>query len=115
MVRVIRDTIDHGILDLLRFDGRATYAEIGARVGLSAPAAKRRVDRLQELGVVTGFVARIDVAKLGHTLQAFTELRFVGNTKVADIAGVARGLPEVQAVFTLAGDPDAIVEPAERP
>jgi Lrp/AsnC family leucine-responsive transcriptional regulator len=103
------DELDHQIVEILRLEGRATLADIGERIGLSSPAVKRRIDRLHELGVITGFTAQIDDAKLGRPLEAFTELRFVGNTKVADIAGVARGLSEVQAVFTLAGDPDAIV------
>ncbi|MEA2178500.1 MAG: Lrp/AsnC family transcriptional regulator, leucine-responsive regulatory protein, partial [Solirubrobacteraceae bacterium] len=46
---------------------------------------------------------------LGRPLQAFCELRFAGTTKVADIAGIAAGLAEVEAVFTTAGDPDALV------
>lgn len=70
---------------------------------------KRRVERLEELGVITGYTARIDHAKLGRPIEAFTELRFAGSAKVADIAGVARDLPEVDAVHTIAGDPDALV------
>jgi len=103
------DSLDLAILDRLRADGRATLAEIGHEVGLSAPAVKRRIDRLQERGVITGFTVLVDEAKLGRTLEAFAELRFAGNTKVADISGVARGMPEVQSVFTTAGDPDALV------
>lgn len=103
------DTLDHGILDLLRQDGRATLQELGQVVGLSAPAVKRRIDRLEADGVITGYTALIDEAKLGRVLEAFAELRFAGHTKVGDIAAIAHGMPEVQAVFTTAGDPDALV------
>ena len=103
------DGIDARILEILRVDGRATLADIGHEVGLSAPAVKRRIDKLEQLGVITGFTVLVDETKLGHPLEAFTELRFAGNTSVADIAGVARDMPEVQAVFTTAGDPDALV------
>lgn len=103
------DGIDRAIVDLLLVDGRRTLAEIGKTVGLSAPAVKRRVDRLEDEGVITGYMVRVDHAKLGRTIEAFTELRFGGKTKVADIAGVAADLPEVEAVHTLAGDPDALV------
>src|SRR5262249_23581075 len=103
------DDIDRRIIDLLRVDGRATLAEIGQRVGISPPAVKRRMDRLEGSGVITGYAAVVDEAKLGRPLEAFTELRFAGDTRVADIASVADGMPEVQAVFTLAGDPDAVV------
>jgi DNA-binding Lrp family transcriptional regulator len=103
------DDLDRQIIDLLRADGRATLAELGQRVGISSPAVKRRMDRLEASGVITGYTAVVDEAKLGRPLEAFTELRFAGDTRVADIAGVADGMPEVQAVFTLAGDPDAVV------
>lgn len=103
------DSLDHGILDLLRANGRATLAEIGHEVGLSAPAVKRRMDRLEQEEIITGYTALIDEAKLGRVLEAFTELRFAGNTKVAHISSIARGMPEVQTVFTTAGDPDALV------
>lgn len=59
--------------------------------------------------MISGYTARIDHTKLGRPIEAFTELRFEGKTKVADIAGVARGLREVDSVYTIAGDPDALV------
>jgi Lrp/AsnC family leucine-responsive transcriptional regulator len=103
------DAIDLRIVDLLLLDGRRTLADIGKTVGLSAPAVKRRLDRLEETGVIVGYFARVDHSKLGRPIEAFTELRFAGKTKVADIAGVAAELPEVEAVHTIAGDPDALV------
>jgi len=103
------DGTDLEIIDLLSADGRRSLSEIATAVSLSAPAVKRRVDRLLELGVIKGFTAVIDHEKLGRQIEAFTELRFSGKTKVADIAGIARELPEVEAVYTTAGDPDALV------
>lgn len=103
------DAVDHEILGLLSEDARRTLSDIGERVALSAPAVKRRIDRLERLGVITGYTAVLDHTKLGRPLQAFCELRFAGTTKVADIAGIAAGLAEVEAVFTTAGDPDALV------
>lgn len=102
------DGTDVEIIDLLVRDGRRTLANIGTAVSLSAPAVKRRVARLEELGVITGYTAQVDFAKLGRPIEAFTELRFSGGTKVADIAGIARDLPEVDTVHTIAGDPDAL-------
>jgi DNA-binding Lrp family transcriptional regulator len=102
------DAVDRRILDLLQADARRTLADIGARVNLSASAVKRRVDRLEAHGVILGYRAVVDQAKLGRELEAFAELTFAGDTRVADIAGTARDLPEVQAVFTTAGDPDAL-------
>jgi DNA-binding Lrp family transcriptional regulator len=103
------DGIDHRLLDLLRANARARLAELASEVSLSVSAVKRRIDRLETLGIITGYTIRVDETRLGRTLEAFCELSFAGNTKVADIKGVAAGLPEVQAVFTIAGDPDALV------
>jgi Lrp/AsnC family transcriptional regulator, leucine-responsive regulatory protein len=103
------DAIDHQLVDLLRRDARQRLADLGAAVNLSASAVKRRIDRLEEAGVILGYRAVIDDAKIGRHLEAFAELTFAGDTKVADISSVAKDLPEVQAVFTTAGDPDAIV------
>ncbi|MFN8164323.1 MAG: AsnC family transcriptional regulator [Solirubrobacterales bacterium] len=86
------DGTDLEIVDLLVRDGRRTLADIGAEVTLSAPAVKRRIARLEELGVITGYTAKIDHAKLGRPIEAFTEPRFAGSTKVAD-AGVAGVCP----------------------
>jgi len=103
------DPTDRQIVELLRQDARRTLSDIGRRVSLSTPAVKRRIDRLEALGVITGYTTLVDETKLGRPLEAFTELRLTGNTPVPEIADVARGLPEVQAVFTTAGDPDALV------
>jgi Lrp/AsnC family transcriptional regulator, leucine-responsive regulatory protein len=102
------DGTDLEIVDLLVRDGRRTLADVGKVVSLSAPAVKRRMDHLVEVGVIKGFTAVVDHEKLGRPIEAFTELRFGGKTKVADIAGIARDLPEVDAVYTTAGDPDAL-------
>ncbi|MBN9622743.1 MAG: Lrp/AsnC family transcriptional regulator [Actinobacteria bacterium] len=103
------DDIDRQIVDQLLAEGRRTLADIGKAVGLSAPAVKRRLDRLEETEVILGYTAQVDHAKLGRPIEAFTELRFAGKTKVAEIASVATDLPEVVAVHTIAGDPDALV------
>lgn len=102
------DSIDLEIVRLLQRDARRTLADIAGRVALSSPAVKRRVERLERAGVITGYTVLIDHAKLGRPLQAFTELRFAGDAGVEAIANVASEIPEVHAVFTTAGDPDAL-------
>ena len=101
------DGLDRRIIDHLSRDGRATYGAIGAAVGLSAPAVKRRMDALVHDGIIRRFTIEVDHVQLGISLEAFTELTFSGNTRVDVIASVGRGIPEVQRVF-IAGDPDAV-------
>lgn len=109
MRRSVLDNVDRDIVELLLADGRRSASEIGRRVGLSPAAAKRRIDRLESTGIITGYTAVLDHTQLGNYIEAFTELRFAGKTQVADIAGTVADLPEVVEAFTIAGDPDALV------
>jgi DNA-binding Lrp family transcriptional regulator len=103
------DAIDRAILDLLLENGRRTVTEIAQRVNLSPAPVKRRIDRLEKLGIITGYTAVLDYSRLGAGFEAFTEIRFTGSTDVESIIAAATALPEVIEVFTIAGDPDALV------
>jgi Lrp/AsnC family leucine-responsive transcriptional regulator len=103
------DDVDRRILELLVQDGRRSASEVGRQVGLSPAAAKRRIDRLEQLGVIGGYRAVLDHARLGSQIEAFIELRFAGATQVDDIEATVSGLTEVVEAFTTAGDPDALV------
>ncbi|HEU4701128.1 MAG TPA: Lrp/AsnC family transcriptional regulator [Conexibacter sp.] len=109
MPRTDLDPVDHRILDLLVEDGRRSASEIGRQVDLSPAAAKRRIDRLEQLGVIAGYRAVLDHARLGSQIEAFVELRFAGATQVDDIEATVAGVSEVVEAFTTAGDPDALV------
>jgi DNA-binding Lrp family transcriptional regulator len=106
---MVHDELDRKILHQLVLDGRASYAEIGAVVGLSAPAVKRRVDRLRATGAITGFSARLDSGELGWTTEAYVELFCRGRTSPADIAVAARKYPEIVSACTVTGDADALL------
>lgn len=103
------DELDRRILRTLVQDARASYAEIGAAVGLSAPAVKRRVDRLRSAGAITGFSARLNPGELGWTTEAYVELFCRGRTSPADIAVATRKHPEVVSACTVTGDADALL------
>lgn len=109
MPRTDLDPVDRRILELLVEDGRRSASEIGRQVDLSPAAAKRRIDRLEQIGVIAGYRAVLDHARLGSQIEAFVELRFVGATQVDDIEGTVAGMAEVVEAFTTAGDPDALV------
>lgn len=109
MGRTDLDAIDRQILRLLVDDGRRSASLIGREVGLSPAAAKRRIDRLEQIGVIRGYRAVLDHERLGSQIEAFIELRFAGTTQVGDIEGAVSGLTELVEAFTTAGDPDALV------
>jgi Lrp/AsnC family transcriptional regulator, leucine-responsive regulatory protein len=103
------DSVDYAIIELLVQDARRTIVEIAERVKLSPSPVKRRIDRLERLGIISGYTAVIDHNKLSHGFEAFVELRFAGDTKVEAITMAATSVGEVLEVFTVAGDPDALV------
>jgi len=103
------DDIDQRIVAVLRGDARASFAEIGADVGLSAPAVKRRVDKLRASGVITGFVAVVDPSALGWSTEGYVEVYCQGKTTPAMISAAVSRHPEVVDACTVSGEADALV------
>jgi DNA-binding Lrp family transcriptional regulator len=109
MSRMSHDELDRRILQALVQDARASYAEIGAQVSLSAPAVKRRIDRLRAQGAITGFSARLSPDELGWTTEAYVELFCRGKTSPTEIGAAARKHPEVVSACTITGEADALL------
>ena len=103
------DETDRKVLEVLGRDGRASYAEIGLLVNLSATAVKRRVDRLRERGVVRGFTVVLDPSSLEWRTEAFVEVYCRERTSPEEILAALRQFPEVVAAWTVTGDADALV------
>jgi len=102
------DDTDRQILALLVDDGRRTYDDIARRVSLSAPAVKRRIDRLLRDGALRGFTAVLDRAALGERTEALIELFFAPGTRLERVAEILRGYPEVVEAWSVTGEADAI-------
>jgi Lrp/AsnC family leucine-responsive transcriptional regulator len=100
------DEADSEILRLLRGDGRMSWNDLGAAVGLSANAAADRVRRLRRAGVITGFTAVIDPAAGGRTLQALVGVTLRPGVESDDFAKGAAALDPVVEVLHLTGAPD---------
>ena len=103
------DRVDEQIIVLLVDDARRSFADIGARVGLSASAARRRVDRLREGGAITGFTVRLDPGALGWTIEGYVELYCRMRTPPATIRAAVKRFPEVVDASTVSGEADAVL------
>ncbi len=103
------DDIDRSILGLLQQDARRTVRDIADRVGLTVAPVKRRIDRLEETGVIEGYTVRVNSARVDSGLEAVVELRVAGDMDLDTILSFCAHVPEVREVLTLAGDPDALV------
>jgi Lrp/AsnC family transcriptional regulator, leucine-responsive regulatory protein len=100
------DPVDSDILGILREDGRISWRDLGAAVGLSANAAADRVRRLRRAGVITGFVALVDPAAGGRRLESLVGVTLAPGTDSDDFAMAAARLEPVTEVLHLAGAPD---------
>lgn len=103
------DSIDQQVISVLLRDGRATYAEIGVVVGLSAPAVKRRVDRLLKSGAIKSFTAVVDPQALGWTTEAYVELYCKGTVAPQELRRSLESVPEVVGACTVSGAADALL------
>ena len=103
------DDIDGQVIGCLLQNARATFAEIGAEVGLSAPAVKRRVDRLVASGAIRGFTALIDPDVLGWRTEAYVEIYCKGTVAPAELQRSLERVPEVVGAATVSGAADALV------
>jgi DNA-binding Lrp family transcriptional regulator len=103
------DEIDHRIVALLRENARRSFQDIGDRVALSAPAVKRRVDRLERDGVIRGYSAQVDASAIGWNTHAFVELFCEGRMAGEEVKDAVGGHPEIEAAYTIAGAPSAIL------
>jgi Lrp/AsnC family leucine-responsive transcriptional regulator len=103
------DATDRKIVALLQENAKRTLADIGARVSLSVPAVKRRIDRLERDGVVRGYAALVDTSKLGDEIEVIVEVHVADRTAPGDIRASLEPVEEVVTAFTVAGEPDVLL------
>lgn len=97
------DAVDREILGILQAEGRLGITEIGRRVNLSQPAVSARVKRLERTGVITGYRAVVDPARLGLNIHAMVRLRTTHARVQACLDHFAR-VPEVIRAHRLTGE-----------
>jgi DNA-binding Lrp family transcriptional regulator len=103
------DDIDRKIVALLRENARRSFKDIGDRVHLTAPAVKRRVDRLERDGVVRGYTAVVDPPAFGWHAEAFVDLYCEGHMPGDAIKHAVEGEPGVVSAHTVAGEASALL------
>ena len=106
------DRLDCRILDALQRDGRIAITELSAHVGLSATACTERVRRLERDGIISGYHARLDPARLGKKLLVFVELKMATKSdEVFDrVKQQIAHVPEVLECHLVSGDFDYLVK-----
>ena len=110
------DEIDRNLLGELQAEGRITNVQLATRVGLTAPPCLRRVRALEQEGVIRGYHADLDPAKLGFTITVFAmvSLKSQAESDLREFEDAMRELPEVREVHMLNGDIDFILKIVSR-
>ncbi|EPX60273.1 Leucine-responsive regulatory protein, regulator for leucine (or lrp) regulon [Cystobacter fuscus DSM 2262] len=104
------DELDYHLLDLLQREGRATQLELSRAVGLSQPAVAERIRKLEERGVITGYAAHVDAAKLGKDITAFIGVSIEHPKYFESFAKKVLALPEVLEAHRVAGQDSYILK-----
>jgi Lrp/AsnC family leucine-responsive transcriptional regulator len=104
------DTIDYKAIEALMAQGRRTWADLAADLGLSAPAAADRVRRLEDRGIIRGYAALVDPAAAGCDLTAFVAVTLARPADRAPFLDLVARLPEVQECHHIAGDDDYLLK-----
>lgn len=97
------DAMDRKLLAELVEDATLSYAELGKKVGLSAPAAHERVKRLRQRGAIRRVAALIDPQATDKTLLAFVHVDTAGWGKTTALMAIRR-FPEVEEIHSVTGD-----------
>ena len=104
------DTLDKKALNLLMRQGRATWAELGQLLGLSAPSAADRVRKLEEGKVITGYAALLDATSLGYPLTAFIFVNLASPRQRAAFLRAIAKMEQVSECHHVTGDDDYLLK-----
>jgi Lrp/AsnC family leucine-responsive transcriptional regulator len=106
----VLDERDLEIISALQEDARATYAEVGRRVGLAASSVHDRVRKLEQLGAIRGYKAVVDPGALGLFVTALIAVTPLDPTQPDDLPDRVRDVPEVEDCYSVAGEANYILK-----
>jgi Lrp/AsnC family leucine-responsive transcriptional regulator len=111
MAPISLDRIDVRILEILQRDGRLSNQEIADRVSLSPSPCLRRIRRLEEMGVISGYVALVDPQRIGLGLLAYVTVKLEkrGKMPLDEFRARVQTWPEVAACYAMTGDMDYLL------
>lgn len=98
------DAVDRTLVEALRANGRATYAELGRLVGLSGPTVTDRINRLEQAGVITGYRAVINPSAVGLGVTALIGVLLSDAADLDDVGRRLRDVPEIEDCWFVAGE-----------
>lgn len=104
------DAVDRQLVEALRRNARATFAELGRQVGLSAPAVHDRVGKLESSGVVSGYHAAVAPAALGLGVCALVGILLSDDGDGDTVVRALQQMPEIEDCWFVAGEEAFVVK-----
>jgi Lrp/AsnC family transcriptional regulator, leucine-responsive regulatory protein len=104
------NALDVKALRLLMRNGRATWAELGQLLDLSAPSAADRVRKREQRGVIRGYAVLVDPASVGHPLTAYVSVSLASHRNRASFLRAISKLDQVAECHHVAGDDDYLLK-----
>lgn len=104
------DAVDQALIEALRADARASYAELGRAVGMSGPGVAERIARLEQTGVITGYHAAVDPAALGLSVAAIVGVHLSDISDQDAVTAALGELEEVEDCWFVAGDESFLIK-----
>nr|WP_304363691.1 Lrp/AsnC family transcriptional regulator [Jiella sp. LLJ827] len=113
---VTPDRFDLAMMRALEREGRLTVNALAERVGLSASACSRRLERLEAEGAIVGYHARLSNRLLGHPITIIVSIALSGQSErqLAEFEEAVRQCPNVLVCFLMSGEYDYILRVAAR-
>ena len=110
--RIKLDRIDRRIISDLQNDGRMTNVDLAKRAGISAPPCLRRDRKLEEMGLIKSYHARVDAAALGFPVTVFTAVKLaaVGEGELKKFEEWLEKWPMVREAYMMTGDNDFLLK-----
>ncbi|MGA7108228.1 MAG: Lrp/AsnC family transcriptional regulator [Terracidiphilus sp.] len=105
------DSIAWKLIESLQHNARLSFAELGRKVGLSTPAVSERIHRLEDAGVITGYHASLNMAKLGIPIRVLVRLTIPGgDLQISRTVAAIKEMAEISRCHRITGDESFVIE-----
>jgi len=108
-IEKLLDVTGWQILQALQENARLSYSELGQRVGLSSPAVAERIRRMEDAGIIGGYHAEINLAKVGFPITAIIRLSTAPGERCTGFTGFIENIPEVMTCYRVTGSDSLIM------
>ena len=109
-IEKLLDATGWQLLRELQQNARLSYSELGQRVGLSSPAVAERIRRMEDAGIISGYHAEVNRAKIGFPITAIIRMSTLAGERCTRFAGFVQNMPEVLECYRVTGSDSLVIK-----